>query len=44
MRAHRVDVTDTELLILQALWERGSLNRRQITDELYPDGGPALPT
>jgi predicted transcriptional regulator len=36
-----VDVTDTELLVLQTLWERGTLSRRQITDELYPGGGPA---
>ena len=36
-----MDVTDTELLVLQALWERGTLNRRQITDELYPGGTPA---
>src|SRR5262245_28139234 len=41
MEALHVDVTDTELLVLQVLWERGTLNRRQITDELYPDGGPA---
>jgi predicted transcriptional regulator len=35
------DVTDTELAILQVLWERGTANRRQITDALYPTGGPA---
>src|SRR5262249_42872092 len=35
------DVTDTELAILQLLWERGTLTRRQITDLLYPGGGPA---
>jgi len=35
------DVTDTELAVLQVLWERGPSTRRQITDELYPDGGPA---
>jgi BlaI family penicillinase repressor len=35
------DVTDTELAILQVLWERGPSSRRQITDVLYPDGGPA---
>jgi BlaI family transcriptional regulator, penicillinase repressor len=36
-----VDVTDKELEVLQALWEGGTLNRRQITNELYPHGGPA---
>ena len=36
-----MDVTDTELLVLQALWERGTLSRRQIADELYPGGTPA---
>lgn len=35
------DVTDTELAVLQALWENGPSTRRQITDLLYPDGGPA---
>jgi predicted transcriptional regulator len=35
------DVTDTELAILQALWEQGSASRRQITDRLYPHGGTA---
>ena len=36
-----VDVTDTELLVLLALWERGTLTRRQIADAMYPGGGPA---
>lgn len=35
------DVTDMELAVLQVLWERGSSSRRQLTDVLYPDGGPA---
>ncbi len=35
------DVTDTELAILQVLWDRGEATRRQITDELYPGGGEA---
>jgi predicted transcriptional regulator len=35
------DVTDTELAILQVLWEQGAATRRQITDALYPGGGPA---
>ncbi len=35
------DVTDMELAVLQVLWERGPSARRQITDVLYPGGGPA---
>jgi predicted transcriptional regulator len=35
------DVTDTELAILQVLWDRGDATRRQITDALYPGGGDA---
>jgi predicted transcriptional regulator len=35
------DVTDTELAILQVLWDQGACTRRQITDVLYPQGGPA---
>ncbi len=35
------DVTDAELAILQVLWDRGPANRRQLTDILYPSGGPA---
>jgi predicted transcriptional regulator len=35
------DVTDAELAVLQVLWDRGPANRRQLTDVLYPQGGPA---
>jgi predicted transcriptional regulator len=35
------DVTDAELAVLQLLWERGPATRRQLTDALYPGGGPA---
>jgi predicted transcriptional regulator len=35
------DVTDTELAVLQVLWELGPSTRRQLTDVLYPGGGPA---
>jgi BlaI family transcriptional regulator, penicillinase repressor len=35
------DVTDTELAVLQVLWDRGPASRRQIADVLYPEGGPA---
>jgi predicted transcriptional regulator len=34
------DVTETELAILQVLWDQGTAGRRQITDVLYPAGGP----
>ncbi|HVR74966.1 MAG TPA: BlaI/MecI/CopY family transcriptional regulator [Planctomycetota bacterium] len=32
------DITDTELSILHALWDRGSMTTREITDILYPEG------
>ena len=35
------DVTETELAMLQVLWDKGTATRRQITDVLYPNGGPA---
>jgi BlaI family penicillinase repressor len=35
------DVTDAELAVLQALWDRGSATIRQLTDELYPEGSEA---
>jgi predicted transcriptional regulator len=35
------DVTDTELAVLEVLWQRGTATRRQIADVLYPQGGPA---
>jgi BlaI family transcriptional regulator, penicillinase repressor len=35
------DVTETELSILQLLWDRGELTIRQLTDRLYPEGGNA---
>src|SRR2546423_12765613 len=35
------DVTDTELAILQLLWDGGALTIRQLTDALYPGGGTA---
>jgi BlaI family penicillinase repressor len=33
------DVTETELAVLQVLWERGPATIRQITALLYPHGG-----
>src|SRR5437763_9581619 len=38
------DVTDAELAVLQLLWQQGTATRRQITDALYPQGGPAAYT
>ena len=35
------DVTDAELAVLRHLWDRGTATRRQLTDAVYPDGGPA---
>ena len=35
------DITDTELAVLQILWDRGPATIRTITDELYPEGGAA---
>ncbi len=32
------NVTDTELAILQVLWEEGPATIRQIADRLYPEG------
>ena len=33
------DVTETELAILQRLWEQGAATIRQLTDAVYPGGG-----
>ncbi|WP_165219809.1 BlaI/MecI/CopY family transcriptional regulator [Aquisphaera insulae] len=35
------DVTETELAMLQVLWDRGEATRRQVADVLYPGGGEA---
>lgn len=35
------DVTDTELTVLQFLWEQGPATIRQISDALYPSGTEA---
>jgi predicted transcriptional regulator len=35
------DVTDAELAVLELLWERGPSTIRQLTDRLYPGGGPS---
>jgi BlaI family transcriptional regulator, penicillinase repressor len=41
MRRFPSDVTDTELAMLQVLWEEGRATRRQIADALYPGGDTA---
>jgi predicted transcriptional regulator len=33
--------SQAELAVLQVLWERGEATRRDVTDVLYPGGGPA---
>lgn len=33
------DVTDAELGVLKALWDRGAATIRELTDALYPGGG-----
>jgi predicted transcriptional regulator len=35
------DITDTELAVLQVLWQEGPATIRRITDALYPGGGQA---
>jgi predicted transcriptional regulator len=35
------DVTDTELAILETIWEEGPATIRRLTDKLYPQGGSA---
>jgi hypothetical protein len=34
------DATDAELAVLRHLWDHGTRTRRQLTDALYPGGGP----
>ena len=35
----RPDVTDAELSVLKSLWQRGMATIRELTDDLYPQGG-----
>jgi BlaI family penicillinase repressor len=37
----KIDVTQTELAILEVLWQQGSATIREITDELYTEGTTA---
>ena len=41
MARKRIDVTDTELAILEVLWTGGPATIRRITDQLYPEGTTA---
>lgn len=41
MTPSREHVTDAELTVLKALWERGTSTIRELTDALYPGGGAA---
>jgi BlaI family penicillinase repressor len=41
MARTRQDVTETELAVLQSLWEGGPATIRQLTDALYPGGTAA---
>ena len=38
MSAHQ-DVTEAELAVLDALWNRGASTIRELTDDIYPSGG-----
>jgi len=38
MRPKHYHVTDTELLVLQVLWDRGNATTREVCDEIYPEG------
>jgi BlaI family transcriptional regulator, penicillinase repressor len=40
-RPPAVDVTNTELAILQVLWDQGETTRRRVADVVYPGGGEA---
>jgi predicted transcriptional regulator len=35
------NITEAELAVLQLLWERGPATVRQLTEVLYPKGGPS---
>ena len=37
----RPDVTDTELSVMQTLWDHGPSTIRELTDDLYPGGKTA---
>jgi predicted transcriptional regulator len=38
-RRNRPNVTDAELTVLKALWDRDPSSIRELTDLLYPEGG-----
>ncbi len=41
MRSKRRKITEAEMAVLQTLWDRETATTRELTDELYPDGGPS---
>src|SRR5260370_23895269 len=41
MTKPRQDESDADLAVLQALWSQGPATIRQLTEAIYPDGGPA---
>jgi BlaI family penicillinase repressor len=44
LMARRIrDVTETELAVLQVLWDLGPATVRQVVERLYPEGGPTAP-
>ncbi|HAH49308.1 BlaI/MecI/CopY family transcriptional regulator [Gimesia sp.] len=38
MQSKQYHVTDTELLVLQVLWDRGQATTREVCDAIYPEG------
>ena len=41
MKQERAHATDTELLVLEVLWDDGPSTIRELTDALYPQGDTA---
>jgi len=41
MKPSMDSVTDAELTVMKALWARGPSTIRELTDDLYPGGGPS---
>ena len=40
-KRHTPNVTDAELRVLQALWDRGPSTIRRLSEQIYPGGGPS---
>lgn len=41
MARKSLKIPDAELAVMQRLWDHGSASVRELTDALYPGGGPA---